>query len=92
MSTVTRTSGKAVSTLVLGVSSLVCGYLGLVVENDWFLVAVVVFAALAVVLGVLSRIDIKRASGGLRGKGLVTWGIGTPLCGFGLAFLILPFG
>jgi lysylphosphatidylglycerol synthetase-like protein (DUF2156 family) len=86
----TRTSGKAVLTLVFGLSSLVCGFLALVAENDLLLVAVVLFAIAAVVLGVLSRLEIKRASGSLRGKALVGWGIGTPVGGFGLAFLILP--
>jgi hypothetical protein len=90
MNAPTRTSGKAVLTLVFGLSSLVCGFLALVAVNDFLLVAVAVFAILAIVLGVLSRVDIKRASGSLRGKALVGWGIATPVCGLGLAFLILP--
>ena len=90
MSPTVRTSGKAVSTLFAGLLSVACGILAVASRYDFFLVGVVVFWLLAFVLGVWSWIEIKRSSGGLRGKGLAGWGMGAPVAGFALGFFLMP--
>lgn len=90
MVTVTRTSTTAVLALIAGVASLCCGILVLASKSDSYLIGIVLSGALALVLGVYSRIKIWRSNGRLRGKGFATWGMGMPLGGFALGFLLLP--
>jgi hypothetical protein len=81
----------AVVALVAGILALVSGILAVFSRSDLFLVGVVLFGCLAFVFGIVGRIAIMRAGGTLRGKGLAAWGMGTPIAGFVLGFLLLPF-
>ena len=91
MTTATRTSGKAVLAMVTGILALFSGILANSSRSDLFLLGIPLFWGLAIVFGVIARIDIKRAVGTLTGKGLAAWGMGIPTVGFGLGFLLLPF-
>jgi hypothetical protein len=90
MGAASRTSGQAAAALLAGLLSVACGVLALASESDLFLLGVVLCWLLALVLGVWSWVAIGRASGRLRGKTLAGWGMGAPLVGFGLGFLLLP--
>lgn len=72
-----RTDSKAVASLVLGLSSLMC--LGAITGLP------------AVILGALSRKDIDRSSGALTGRGIAAGGIVSGLFGTGLGFVMLLF-
>ena len=72
-----RTETKAIASLVLGVSSLMC--LGAITGLP------------AVVLGALARKDIDRSSGTLTGRGIAAGGIVSGLFGTGLGFVMLLF-
>src|SRR5687768_4824835 len=89
MATTTPVSGKAAACLA-GLLSVACGLLALASRSDLFLVGVVLFSVLALVLGAWRWLEIKRASGGLRGQAFVAWGIGIPAGGLALGFLLLP--
>lgn len=90
METAAPTSGKAVAAFLAGVTSVVCGVLTLATRSDWFLVGIILFWLLAIVLGVRSRAEIRRADDQLNGKTLAGWGMGVPAVGFALGFLLLP--
>jgi hypothetical protein len=91
MSPATRTNRKAEAAFVSGVLAVACGVLTLTTNSDLFLVGIVLFAFLAVVLGIVGLLQIKADPEHLRGKGLAGWGIGLPIGAFGLGFLLLPF-
>ncbi len=90
MKTAIRTSGKAVVAMVTGILAVVSGMLANSSRSDLFLLGIPLFWGLAVVFGVVARIDIKRAAGTLAGKRLAAWGMGIPTGGFALGFLLLP--
>lgn len=70
-----RTESKAIASLVLGLSSLMC--LGALTGLP------------AVILGALARKDIDRSSGALAGRGIAAGGIVAGLFGTGLGFVML---
>lgn len=70
-----RTESKAVASLILGLSSLMC--LGAITGLP------------AVVLGALARKDIDRSSGALGGRGIAAGGIVSGLFGTGMGFVML---
>jgi hypothetical protein len=72
-----RTESKAIASLVLGLSSLMC--LGAITGLP------------AVILGSLARKEIDRSSGTLTGRGIAAGGIVTGLFGTGLGFVMLLF-
>lgn len=72
-----RTESKAIASLVLGVSSLMC--LGAITGLP------------AVILGALARKDIDRSSGALTGRSIAAGGIVSGLFGTGLGFVMLLF-
>jgi hypothetical protein len=72
-----KTESKAIASLVLGVSSLMC--LGAITGLP------------AVILGALARKDIDRSSGALAGRGIAAGGIVSGLFGTGLGFVMLLF-
>lgn len=72
-----RTEAKAIVSLLLGLSSLMC--LGAVTGLP------------AVILGALARKDIDRSSGTLTGRGIAAGGIVSGLFGTGLGFVMLLF-
>lgn len=72
-----RSEGKAVASLVLGLSSIAC--LGFVTGLP------------AIVLGAMARRDIDRAQGALGGSGLAAGGIVTGLFGTGVGLVALLF-
>lgn len=72
-----RTEAKAIASLLLGLSSLMC--LGAITGLP------------AVVLGALARKDIDRSSGALTGRGIAAGGIVSGLFGTGLGFVMLLF-
>jgi len=90
MATAIPTSGKAVAAFLAGLLSVACGLLALSSRSDLFLAGVPLFWLLALVLGILSRGEIRRAAGRLDGKSLAGWGMGIPTVGFTLGFLLLP--
>jgi len=90
MATAARTSFMSVLTVLAGLSSLVCGFLSLMSDSDSFLLRVVLFFALSMLCGLLSWVGINRAGGRLHGKGFAACGMGMPLGGFALGFLLLP--
>jgi hypothetical protein len=71
------TESKAIASLVLGLSSLMC--LGAITGLP------------AVVLGALARKEIDRSSGTLTGRGLAAGGIVSGLFGTGLGFVMLLY-
>ena len=90
MGAASRTSLQAIASLLMGLLSIACGFLALASQSDLFLLGVVLFWLLAILFGLRSWVAVRRSSGGLRGKGLAGWGMGAPLIGFGLGFLLLP--
>jgi hypothetical protein len=90
MSAAARANGKAVAAFLAGWLSLACGLLALRPASDPFLLGVVLFWALALLLGLRSRAEIKRARGRLRGRALAGWGMGLPAGGLVLGGLLLP--
>jgi hypothetical protein len=84
------TSGKAMVAFAAGLLSVLCGIIALVGSSDLFLAGVPLFWLLALVLGVWGLAGIRRAAGGLGGSGLACGGIGLPVAGFTLGFLLLP--
>jgi hypothetical protein len=85
-----RTSWVCVFTFIAGLLTVGCAVLALGSASDLFLIGVVAFTVLTVVLGIYSWQKISSAAGRLRGKRLSGWGMGMPVCGFGLGFLLLP--
>lgn len=78
---VTRTSGKAVTALVLGIVGMVASILG------------IVLGAVAIVMGALAFKDIRNGAGQVKGKGMAGTGLGLGIAAvalygmiFGLAF------
>ena len=64
-------------------------------NNTWvgilgWLLGILFFGILAFVLGISSRMQIKRAEGKLWGAALAGWGMGISVVGLGLGFLLLP--
>ena len=90
MDTTTGTSSKAMAGFLAGVLSLACGVLVLITQSDWFLVGIVVFLALAVVLGWRAWVEDGPSSGILTGRSLAGWGMALPIAGCGLGFILLP--
>ena len=76
--------------MLAGLLAVACGFLAVLSRSDLFLVGVAVCWLLAIVLGVRGWRAIRRAAGGLRGKTLAGWGMGVPLLGAGLGFILLP--
>ena len=73
----TRTSGKAVASLVCGILSLLIPFLGFVL------------GVLGIVFGVLSRKEIQRSEKSLKGKGMAIAGF---VCGIiGVAWTVIIF-
>jgi hypothetical protein len=72
-----RTEAKAIVSLLLGLSSIMC--LGAITGLP------------AVILGSLARKDIDRSSGTLTGRGIAAGGIVSGLFGTGLGFVMLLF-
>ena len=70
--------------------SLACGVLALFGSEDRLLAGVPLFWLLALILGIGALADIKRAAGGLGGSGLAGGGMGVPVAGFAIGFLLLP--
>jgi hypothetical protein len=91
MSAQPQTSAKARAAFVLGLLSLGSGFLALVSETDFFLLGLF-GCPLAILLGVRGWREVGRSSGRLTGKALAGWGIGLPVGGFCLGFLLLPAG
>ena len=89
MAVAVPTSRLAAMALVTGLLAVVSSFLAVFSQSDLFVVALL-FWALAVIFGVISRIRIWRARGALNGKGLAAWGMGIPAAGFALGFLLLP--
>ena len=85
-----RTSRTAVAAFLSALLSVACGVLVLASDFDLFLAGVVLFAVLAIVLGIIAWIQVKRASDRLRGKALAGWAIGLPAGGVALGFLLVP--
>ena len=85
-----RTSPKAAAALLFGLLSLGCGLLVLLGAPDFLLLGVPLFFGLAIPTGVLGGREVKRSHGQLRGKALAGWGIGLPVGGVCLGFLLLP--
>jgi hypothetical protein len=83
-------SGKAVLTLGLGLLSVACGILAVPAESDLLVFGALVFWFAALGLGIISLVEIRRASDGLRGRGLVYGGIGFASCGIVLGILFVP--
>lgn len=73
----TRTSGKAIASLILGILSLAC--------------CLNVFAGVpALILGILGINEIKASNGRIKGHGMAVAGIATGIIGMLLVVLILP--
>jgi hypothetical protein len=85
-----RISGKAVAALLLGLASLGSGFLALVTAFDLFLLGVVAGCMLAILFAALARRDMRHSQGVLQGKALAGWGVGLPVGGVCLGFLLLP--
>ncbi len=90
MTSPVQTSHKAIAAFTLGLLALGSGFLALVSSSDFFLLGVPVFAVLAIVFGIMGRREVKRAPGRLQGKALAGWGMGIPVGGCCLGFLLLP--
>src|SRR5260370_37616995 len=85
-----QTSSKAVAAFALGLSALGSGFLALVSGSDLFLLGIPAFTVLAIVFGIFGRREVNRAPDRWQGKGLAGWGMGIPMGGLGLGFLLLP--
>lgn len=69
-----KTSGKAITSLVCGILSIVMPFIGFIL------------GVLAIVFGILSRNEIKRGEGKIEGGGMATAGL---VCGIiGIAVVI----
>jgi prepilin-type processing-associated H-X9-DG protein len=70
-----KTSGKAIASLVLGIASFLCS----------------IFAGLpALVLGIVSLVEINRSRGRIKGQGLAIGGIVTGSLGMALTLVVGP--
>jgi hypothetical protein len=85
-----RTSRLAVTAFCSGLGALVCGFLALVSDADFFLLGLATGFFLAVACAMAGLWAIRRSDGILAGKGLAKWGIGLPVGGLVLGFLLLP--
>jgi hypothetical protein len=83
-------SKGAVAAFLSGILSLSSGFLAQVTDDDFFLIGIPVFFLLALILGIKGRRAIARNPGQLRGKALAGWGMGLPVGGICLGFLLLP--
>jgi hypothetical protein len=90
MPPVIQTSGNAATAFFSSLLAVACGVLTVTTNSDLFLIGIVLFAFLAVVLGIVGLVEIKCDPEHLRGKGLAGWGIGLTVGAFGLGFLLLP--
>jgi hypothetical protein len=73
-----------------GLACLVSGVMALVLTSDLLLLGVAVSFLAALVLGVLALRKAKGHPDRSRVRKLAGWGIGLPIGGLGLAFLLLP--
>jgi hypothetical protein len=90
MSPAIRTSRTVVAAFLSGLLAFACGVLAVASESDVFLLGVVLFAVLAVVLGIFGWVRVWRAPDRLRGKALAGWCVGLPVGAVALGFLLLP--
>lgn len=90
METANPTSNKAAATFLAGLLAVACGVLALTSRSDLFLAGILLFWLLAILLGVRTRGEIRRADGRLEGSALALGGMCLPAVGFVLGFLLLP--
>ncbi len=90
MDTSNRVSLAAVLALVAGILAVVCGIMALASNSDWYLAGIGLWLLLSIVFGVYSWVRINRSEGRLQGKGVAFLGMGLPVGGFALGFLLLP--
>jgi hypothetical protein len=90
MSTGPRTSGKAVLALCLGLLSAACVALAVPVGSDLLVLGVLACWLVALVLDVLTRVEVRRAPDQLRGRVLADLGVGLASAGIVLGVLVVP--
>jgi hypothetical protein len=86
-----RTSKKLLLALILGMLSLGCGILALFSAFDFFLLGIPLFWLAALGAGIVGWREANQSAGQLRGYNLAKWGIGVPVVGACLGFLLMPF-
>jgi hypothetical protein len=86
-----RTSKKPLVAFVLGMLSLGCGILALFSSFDLFLLGIPLFWLAALGVGIVVWREAGGNVGHLRGQTLAKWGIGAPVGGACLGFLLMPF-
>jgi hypothetical protein len=84
------TSRKAMVAFLLGVTAIACGFLAIAGQSDLLLLGVAGCGISALSLGIVALQDVRRNPGALRGAPLAAWGIGLPVAGIGIGFILLP--
>jgi hypothetical protein len=90
MSHPVRTSSAAASSLLCALASIACGILVILTQFDFLLFGIAGFGVLAIGLGIRGIRQVRRNPGQLTGAALAKWGIGLPLAGLVLGFVLLP--
>jgi len=90
MSQPLRISPVAASSLGLAFASVASGILTVLSEFDSFLLGVVAFGVMAIGFGIYGIRQVCRNPSEFRGAALAAWGIGLPLAGLFLGFVVLP--
>lgn len=75
---------------LLGVTTFACGFLAIAGRSDLLLLGVASCGVFALVLGIVALRDVRRNPAALGGAPLAAWGIGLPVAGIGLGFILLP--
>jgi hypothetical protein len=85
-----RTSGKAILALFLGLLSVACVVLAVPVGSDFLVLGVLGFWLTALVLDILTRVEIHRAPGEVQDRALADMGIGLASAGILLGACLVP--
>jgi hypothetical protein len=85
-----QTSPKAALAFAFGLLSLGSGLMALLARSDLFRLGVPVGLVLALTFGILGLREVRGSSGRFTGRALAGWGIGLPVGGMSLGFLLLP--
>jgi hypothetical protein len=90
MDTSSRVSLAAVLALIAGIFAVVFGIMALASNSDWYLAGIALSLLISFVSGIYGCVTISGSEGRLQGKGVALLGMGLPVGGFVLGFLLLP--
>jgi hypothetical protein len=88
----TRTSRKAIASLLLGIATLIVGFWTAGSRSLPVFVLTILICLIALILGILGRREVIKNESDLQGKGLAGCGIGMSIAGPILGLVLATLG